>query len=54
MTLLISEQNVRWKAKFADHGYIPEKGEICYQWQTDELIAGNDAFQKCLGISLKN
>jgi len=52
-TMLITEQNVRWAANFADRCYILEKGEISYKGPSVELMDRDDILQRYLGISLK-
>jgi branched-chain amino acid transport system ATP-binding protein len=50
MTILLSEQNVKFALDFADRGYIIDKGRIRFEAAKEELIANKEVQERFLGV----
>jgi branched-chain amino acid transport system ATP-binding protein len=50
VTLLVSEQNVKFSLKIATKVYIIDKGMICYQGSVDDLKANEEVKKKYLAV----
>ncbi len=48
--ILLAEQNLESALKIGDRAYLMEKGSICYEGSTEELIKNKGLIDKYLGI----
>lgn len=49
LAMVLAEQNHRFALKWADRGYLIEKGQVRHEAPTAELV-GSDALQRYLGV----
>jgi branched-chain amino acid transport system ATP-binding protein len=50
MTILLTEQNVKFALNLADRGYLIEKGTIRYEGTTEELRSNREVQERFLGV----
>jgi branched-chain amino acid transport system ATP-binding protein len=50
LTILLSEQNLKFAARLADRAYIIEKGEIRFEGAMSALMADEDLRRKYLTV----
>ncbi len=50
ITILLSEQNVKFALSFADRGYVINKGTIRYEGTKEELRNNREVQERFLGI----
>lgn len=50
LTILLTEQNIKFAVELSDRGYFIEKGVIKYEGTIDELRGKNEIMEKYLGV----
>jgi branched-chain amino acid transport system ATP-binding protein len=50
ITILLSEQNVKFALKFASRGYVIDKGMVRYEGKKEELVSNKEIRERYLGV----
>ncbi len=50
ITILVAEQNARFALKISSRGYVIDKGRVCYEGSSEELVSNEDIQCRYLAV----